>query len=258
MIYGLAFFALGVVLITIGVISFIKSENEQKQWLKKSFQQYCDELTDKKIKLTREYEERKKYVEEDFKQFQEDYELQKSVLNTDLTFLHNTIETVNNQIKIEKRAKESKAEHFLQLSDKDIKDIRYLLDLQDVIVKKDIIPKIIWSGYLMDAFNTMFKLQFNEKKKKNAIYLIENEISKEKYIGRTVNVHDRWVDHIKTSLGIGGAQSALHRSMYDAWNDFSFTILESGLTTEQMKEREKFYIEFYESNVYGYNQNRGG
>ena len=41
--------------------------------------------------------------------------------------------------------------------------------------------------------------------------------------------------------------------MKDNWDKFSFNIIEEVPLNENLSEREKFYIEMFESNVYGYN-----
>jgi group I intron endonuclease len=79
------------------------------------------------------------------------------------------------------------------------------------------------------------------------------------YIGQSVNIKDRWGSHIKAGLG---AESATRNKLYLAMStfgveNFTFEILEE-CSSEQLNEREKFYIEFYDSANYGYNVTRGG
>ena len=95
---------------------------------------------------------------------------------------------------------------------------------------------------------------------KNVIYCIENIETHKKYIGKTsAEVSKRWTEHIKTSLNIGTiARSNIHIALFGHWDEFSFEVLEKVEDESQLSTREKFYINFYQSNIYGYNMNSGG
>ena len=53
------------------------------------------------------------------------------------------------------------------------------------------------------------------------------------------------------------AKQKIHEALYGNWGDFTFTVLEQ-VDKDKLSEREKFYIDLYESNVYGYNLKKGG
>lgn len=247
--------------IDIAVMTQINS-NRQKQ----EFARIDKEFQEKKLeldKLLTDYEElihnRMASLDFDYNSFQCEVNEKKKEDQQQLDFLRNAVKGINEQINEGKMLESEKRAHCLIFSETDQSDIDYLLTIQNTLTNKTIVPKIIWSGYLINAFNTMYKTQFGAKEPKNAIYCIENLDTKEIYIGRTVNVHDRWTEHIKTSLGVGGTTPAsIHRAMYDNWDRFSFRVLEENIPVNKIKEREKFYIDFYQSNIYGYNQNRGG
>jgi hypothetical protein len=46
--------------------------------------------------------------------------------------------------------------------------------------------------------------------------------------------------------------------LFGHWDEFSFEILEKVSDESLLSSREKFYINFYQSNIYGYNMNSGG
>ena len=98
------------------------------------------------------------------------------------------------------------------------------------------------------------------KEIKCVIYKITNTNTGEIYIGKTkADVTKRWTEHIKTSLNIGTvARSKIHNAMFNHWDEFTFEILERVDDETKLSTREKFYINFYESNIYGYNMNSGG
>lgn len=90
------------------------------------------------------------------------------------------------------------------------------------------------------------------------IYKITNKKSKLCYIGQAVNIADRWKQHAKCGLGIDTpAQNKLYRAMQtDGLTNFTFELLEA-CPRNQLNEKEKFYINLYQSYDYGYNSNKG-
>ena len=128
------------------------------------------------------------------------------------------------------------------------------------IKNKQLLYKLIWSEYLQKPFNEMLKRILEGKEVRCVIYKITNLKTGEIYIGKTkAEVSKRWTEHIKTSLNIGTiARSKIHIMLFEHWDEFSFEILEKVSDESLLSSREKFYINFYQSNIYGYNMNSGG
>ena len=90
------------------------------------------------------------------------------------------------------------------------------------------------------------------------IYKITNLLTEQCYIGQSVNISDRWKQHCKCGLGIeASATNILYNSMQrdKIWN-FTFELLEEcprGL----LNEKEAFWINMYQSNIYGLNTLKG-
>ena len=95
---------------------------------------------------------------------------------------------------------------------------------------------------------------------RNVIYSITNLKTNEIYIGKTkAEVSKRWSEHIKSSLNIGTIKSTkIHEALYNHWDEFVFAVVEKVPLEENLSMREKFYIDFYQSNIYGYNLKSGG
>lgn len=90
------------------------------------------------------------------------------------------------------------------------------------------------------------------------IYKIENQINHKIYIGKTnyTNPQKRWKQHLADSQN----PNRNHRALYRAINkygidNFSFEIIEE---TNNPEEREKYYISYYNTYHYGYNETLGG
>ena len=112
----------------------------------------------------------------------------------------------------------------------------------------------------MIPFKDLLKRILSGKDPRCVIYKITNIKTGEIYIGKTkAEVSKRWTEHIKTSLNIGTiARSKIHEVLFLHWDDFTFEILEEVKDETKLSLREKYYINFYQSNIYGYNMNSGG
>ena len=95
--------------------------------------------------------------------------------------------------------------------------------------------------------------------KKYLIYKHTNKINNKVYIGLTSydNPEKRW--------GINGEKYKTCTYFYHAilkyrWNNFNHEVLETNLSQEEACEKEKYYIDLYNSNheEYGYNLTSGG
>lgn len=87
------------------------------------------------------------------------------------------------------------------------------------------------------------------------IYKIQNKLNGMCYIGLTNDPRRRWAEHIN-----GKTNSLIHNAIkkYGEKN-FTFTILERGISNYRLAaEREKYYIQVFNSYEKGYNCSLGG
>ena len=168
-------------------------------------------------------------------------------------------EAINQAIALENSKEEEKLKHQISLSLQDKEDIKYLLSIEEKINNKQLLRKLIWSEYLQKPFNEMLKRLFLGNPPKNVIYCIENIHNHKKYIGKTsAEVSKRWTEHIKTSLEIGTIKSQnIHKALYGHWDEFTFSVIAIS-EKEKISADEKYYIKFFESDIYGYNMKSGG
>lgn len=144
--------------------------------------------------------------------------------------------------------------HMLQIPQTVRDDIQYLIDtVVPRLNNKEVINKLIWSEYIQTPSKDMLELILPSKEC-SGIYKITNIQTKQSYIGRSTNVYKRLQDHIKSSCGIASiADQKVHHAMRDEglWN-FQFELLEE-CDKSKLGEREKYYIEFFQTQKYGYN-----
>ena len=154
---------------------------------------------------------------------------------------------------------ESDARRHVQISLTTREDIDFMLNYVSLRLKNPtIISKLIWSEYFQKPTNDMLDFVLPSRDCAG-IYKITNDETKEAYIGRSVSVRKRLTDHIKSALGIDTiADQHVHQVMREKgiWN-FTFELIEE-CPREKLNEREKYYIEFFHTDQYGYNQKAGG
>ena len=159
--------------------------------------------------------------------------------------------------KRENAIKENLSFYCLEISDMDKADIAKLNSLKLSLNKPRVLSMLIWQTWFQKPLKALSSnvLGVNDKM---GIYKITNIKTNECYIGQAVSVKDRWAEHAKCGLGIDTpAGNKLYKSMqeYGLWN-FSFELLEE-CSREELNEKEKFYIDLYQSYDFGFNSNKG-
>lgn len=139
----------------------------------------------------------------------------------------------------------------------DINDIKTLERIKPQLNNPRILSMLIWSTYFQKDMTALCN-KILGLKTITGIYKITNQENNKCYIGQSVDVAKRWKDHAKCGLGIDAPQgNKLYKEMQEIgiWN-FSWELLEE-CPREQLNEKEKFYIELYQSKDYGYNTTKG-
>lgn len=146
----------------------------------------------------------------------------------------------------------------LFINETDLSDVKVLENLKPTLHKPVILSKLIWTQYFQKQMNELCDRVLG-KESVCGIYKITNLLTEQAYIGQSVNVADRWKQHCKCGLGIdASATNKLYNAMqkYGVWN-FSFELLEQVHQRNLLNEKEKFWIEMYQSNKFGYNSTKG-
>ena len=153
--------------------------------------------------------------------------------------------------------RDKKDYYRLVLSALDIQDIEYLREVQKHIIKKDIIDKLIWSGYYKPAYDILINHLIQSKTAVCGIYKITSLDSEKSYIGQSTNIANRWSDHIKNAISSAPSSNKLYQEMrkYQPCN-FTFEILEE-VPRNKLDERELYWIDFYGTKDFGLNTTKG-
>lgn len=88
---------------------------------------------------------------------------------------------------------------------------------------------------------------------KSGIYKFTSKTTGLSYIGKSVDIQRRYKDHKRTDDGY-----SFHNAIKEhGWEDFTFEILEY-CEIEQLNERERYWIAYYDTYHHGYNETPGG
>lgn len=238
--------------------SIVKTTYEnQKEMSQKAFENYCQ-------LLEKEYDEK----EEEYDRYEDTLKTSYSNMQLELLRETNKLEEELNKIKAtraaaiqaqlrEKEIKEQASFYCLTIKDADLDDIKLLEKIKPQLHAPRILSMLIWSTYFQKPMTALCNNVVGTDTK-CGIYKITNQLDNLCYIGQSVNISDRWKQHAKCGLGIDTpANNKLYKAMMEdgLWN-FSFEILET-CSKEELNEKEKYYIQLYQSYEYGYNLNTG-
>ena len=189
---------------------------------------------------------------------EKDFEIKKGEYHNKLVNIRDTYLSVVDSLNSIAALSEEKEKTRIQMPPNYINDINYLLD--DVVPRisnKDVILKLIWQEYFQKPTKEM--LGNIGAKDAPGIYKITNLVNGKCYVGKSTKVASRMIDHVKGAIGISSiSDQKIHQEMRKEgiWN-FYFEVL-CDCPREQLSEKEKFFIEFYKSQTYGYNVKAGG
>lgn len=119
--------------------------------------------------------------------------------------------------------------------------------------------KLIWTEFYQKPLQALRKVLNADKV--TGIYKITNTKSGRMYIGQAVDIGVRWAEHVKCGLGIGSTSytsNKFYKAMHDEGpENFTFEVLEL-CDRSKLSDRERYWIDFYNSTSFGYNTKIGG
>ena len=217
-----------------------------------------EELAQKDLRAQQKEETLNQLYQQKLEQLELDFKLKQSELQAEITNLSSLRASLIEAQKREEELQQKQDFYRIVLSIDKQEDIDKLLRFSKECHNPQPLRKLIWSEFYLKPFGDLAD-RILGREKVCGIYKITNLLSKKVYIGQSVDVKTRWSNHIKASLGIDSiAHSKVHDAMAQdgVWN-FTFELLEK-CDKSMLNEREKYYIGFYQSNLYGYNLTKGG
>ena len=166
-------------------------------------------------------------------------------------------EAINQEILRNRALKEKTDFYRIILTPESLEDIKVIKGIREKLHKQEFLDKMLYDNYISKSVKEMCK-RVLEGEDPSGIYKITNISTQEIYIGKSTSVATRWTNHIKSACGLAGvADSQFQRALKQyGIENWTFELLEK-CPKEKLTEREKYYITFYDTINYGYNQRIG-
>lgn len=165
--------------------------------------------------------------------------------------------TINEEIRRAREVEEQQDFYRIQLDPNDTDDVEILRSVAPRLRHPEAINKVIWTGYYQKPLAELRK-RLLPNGDISCVYKATRLKTGEIYIGQTTSFDKRLQEHTRSALGIGSlASSQLHRKMLsDGPENFTWEVLEE-VSKDKLRERESYYIDFYDSKTYGLNSVTG-
>ena len=209
-------------------------------------------------------EEHKLSLQQQSGQLQKELKEQEDKLKLEIEGIQSELEeerskraAINEEILRQRKLEQEQDFFRIQLDPDDTDDIEILRSVTTRLRHPEAINKVIWTGYYQKPLAELRK-RILTNGDVSGVYKITRLKTNEIYIGQTTSVDKRWQEHVKSALGVGTlASSQLHRVMKsDGPENFTFELLEE-VPKDKLRERESYYIDFYDSKTYGLNSVTG-
>ena len=250
----------------------IYSENQKKKEIQEELSQF---KKDKQRELEEDLQKEKKLaqlsiekanaeasseiqaIHQDLNNIRESATQEKQEIQNDINKIKASL-SAGVEARLREQQKKDKINFYkLSINDADLADVKMLENLKASFHKPVVLSKLIWTQYFQKQMTELCDRVLG-KKTICGIYKITNLNSEQCYIGQSVDVSKRWKDHCKCGLGIeASATNKLYNNMQKngVWN-FSFELLEE-CSRNLLNEKERFWIEMYQSDKFGLNTTKG-
>ena len=150
-------------------------------------------------------------------------------------------------------AKEQEQNFYrLNISEKDLEEIKQLRLVADLLRDKEPLNKVIWKVYYEKPTTDLVGRVIGPGVH-TGIYKITNLQNQMCYVGQAANLSDRWKQHIKRGLG---AETPTKNKLYPIMQsvgveNFSFEVIEE-CDRSKLNEREDYWQEYFHAIDFGY------
>ena len=252
------------------IIQTLETEAKQSGEIFKTQQiQIAEEQIEKaKKELLLEYEKAKEDAKQTYLETLSDmvtnvmseYGIKSKELEEVLVKLEEAHAKADAAVKVNKRAemeKQQKDFYRIQLSPEDLEEIKRLREVEQYLRQKEPLNKVIYKCYYEKPLTSMIGRVLGNRKIMG-IYKITNLDNGMCYIGQSVDVADRWRQHVKRGVG---AEPVTQNKLYPAMKsigveNFMFELIEECKGNE-LTPREKYWTDFYQAQTYGYTVKKG-
>lgn len=232
------------------ISNYSESLNKKLESLREIEQQAADQYF---INLETEYTKQENIFKQKIEQLNSNYQ----IVVKELDSLKATRKAAHEALLKEQQVKNNKDNYRLIPTENNLKDINCLEKIKKELYHPRILSMLIWQTFWQPLAKEKFPVIL-QAKTKMGIYKITNLITEECYIGQSTDIYKRWNQHCKAGLGI---DTPIGNKLYKAIQEyglqnFTFQLLIQ-CERKELDEKEKYFIELYEANTYGYNSTGG-
>lgn len=217
------------------------------------------ELTNKiKEELEKSVKEAQEWCDNEIAQAVNDAKIKCDEYHLQIESEQEKLSSIQKVLKQYTAEQQEKLFYTIQLPEEYKEDIEFLLTTVAArLFHKDIIYKLIWNEYIKLPFDNLVKRI--ELKSEPGIYKITSIKDGKCYIGKSTDVKKRLTEHIKGALGLStiSDQEVHHAIKEQGFNNWTIEII-TYCEKDRLGELEKYYINFFKSQEWGYNRTGGG
>ena len=215
------------------------------------------EMQEKWRALNAEYNTQELYCSKNFAATLEIYQEELAAVKSELDEFQAKRAAVNEAIRREREKEEQEDFYRISITDNDIKDIESLRSIEPRLTNREVLNKLIYEVFIKRPLMEMEK-RVLKGQKIGGIYKITYIKTGEAYIGRSVDIGNRWKEHCLSSLNIGTiAHSTFHNVLAEkGLQNFTWEVLEQ-VDKDKQSSREKYWVDFYQTDKQ-YNSKAGG
>lgn len=247
---------------------------DQQSLAREAFTTYCDALDTEYSQKEKEYDDLVAILGDIFESEQDTFlqrmaehdrnlDLRKQEIQRDLDTIRIELDKIRAtraaameaQLR-EQEIKDKATFYTLQLNEADKRDVAYLQSIEYNLREARPLRMLIWSTFYRDRVNDLAARV--GALGACGIYKITHIDSGISYIGQAKDIKERWVTHVKCSLGIDTPVTSQFYAFTreKGIDNFTFEVLEK-CSLSELNEKEKFYIDLYQTYDFGLNKTRG-
>lgn len=234
-----------------------KKKSSMTALANEAFMNYCETLDAQYQAKEKEYDNLVETLKTVYDNKRDQLERECVEVKAELLKLRNSRAATMEALIREQEIKEKKNFYCLTPTLAEITDIQTLEEVKKKLFNPRVLSMLIWTTFFQKDMTALCNRVVGTDKK-CGIYKITNQLDDMCYVGQSVDIANRWKDHAKHGLGIDApASNKLYNAMqkWGIWN-FSWELLEE-CPREQLNEKERYYIDLYQSESFGYNSTKG-
>ena len=234
-----------------------KLEQDIQNELEKTKQYKYQEIESELVYRIKALKEKQKQFEDqlirDFEIFEENYEIEKIAIEQKLESLKSyEASAVAARVRMYEEANKEKF-YMIQIEDSDAEEIDELMDIIPRLKNSMPLRKAIFDIYYRQPVRDLVYRVVGKESRPSGVYKITYVETGECYIGQSVDVGNRWLQHIKRGFALDDAGTAkLYSAMLKyGLHKFKFEVVEF-CEEYMLNEKEKYWADYFKAKEFGF------